>query len=104
MFHFIGDPKGYHCMIVDDLVQSGSTLIECAQALLQHGADDISAFVGHGIFPNESWTKFLHTNNPTVYFNTFYVTNTYPNTQILIDKTPFKVLSIAKISCNFCFQ
>ncbi|CAF1188968.1 unnamed protein product [Rotaria sordida] len=99
-----GNPQGYHCMIVDDLVQSGGTLIECAQALLQHGATNISAFVGHGIFPNESWKKFLHSNNPKVYLNTFYVTNTYPNTQILIDKIPFKVLSIAQILCNICFQ
>ncbi|CAF1379004.1 unnamed protein product [Rotaria magnacalcarata] len=99
-----GNPKGYHCMIVDDLVQSGGTLIECAQALLQNGAVNISAFVGHGIFPNESWKKFLHSNNPKVHFDTFYVTNTYPNTQLLVDKSPFKVLSIAQILCNICFQ
>jgi phosphoribosylpyrophosphate synthetase len=101
---YLGNPKDYHCMIVDDLVQSGGTLIECAQALLQNGATNVSAFVGHGIFPNESWKKFLHSNNPKVHFHTFYVTNTYPNTQILIGKPPFKVLSIAQILCNICFQ
>ncbi|CAF1223003.1 unnamed protein product [Adineta ricciae] len=99
-----GQAKGYHCMIVDDLVQSGNTLIECAQALLQHGATHVSAFVGHGIFPNESWKKFLHSNNPTVRFHTFYVTNTYPNTKILVNQSPFKVLSIAQILCNICFN
>ncbi|CAF0735287.1 unnamed protein product [Adineta steineri] len=99
-----GNSKGYHCMIVDDLVQSGNTLIECAQALLQNGATNVSAFVGHGIFPNESWRKFLHSNNPRVHFHTFYVTNTYPNTQNLIDQPPFKVLSIARILCNICFD
>lgn len=99
-----GDPRGYHCMIVDDLVQSGGTLIECAQALLQHGASNISAFVGHGIFPNESWKKFLHANRPKVHFQTFYVTNTYPNTQVLVDQPPFKVLSIAQLLCNICFH
>ncbi|CAF1179312.1 unnamed protein product [Rotaria sordida] len=99
-----GDPKGYHCIIIDDLVQSGGTLIECAQTLLDKGAVDISAFVGHGIFPNESWKKFLHSNNPKVRFNTFYVTNTYPNTQVLIDKPPFKVFSIVQLLCNICFH
>lgn len=100
----LGNPKGYHCFIVDDLVQSGGTLIECAQALVQHGAVNISAFVGHGIFPNESWKKFLHANNPKVHFDTFYVTNTYPNTQILIDQPPFKVLSIVDILYSICFN
>ncbi|CAF1543516.1 unnamed protein product [Rotaria sp. Silwood1] len=98
-----GNPKDYHCIIIDDLVQSGGTLIECAQALLKNGASNISAFVGHGIFPNESWKKFVHSNNPKVRFDTFYVTNTYPNTQVLIDKPPFKVFSIAQLLCNICF-
>ncbi|UJR36497.1 hypothetical protein I4U23_029218 [Adineta vaga] len=97
-----GHPKGLHCIIVDDLVQSGGTLIECAQALLKNGATHVSAFVGHGIFPNESWKKFIHSNNPKVHFHTFYVTNTYPNTQVLINQPPFKVLSIAQILCNIC--
>ncbi len=90
-------------MIIDDLVQSGGTLIECAQGLLDHGATNVSAFVGHGIFPNESWKKFLHSNSPKVHFDTFYVTNTYPNTEILINQPPFKVLSIAQLLCNICF-
>jgi ribose-phosphate pyrophosphokinase len=98
-----GDPKGYHCMIIDDLVQSGGTLIECAQAVLNKGATKVSAFVGHGIFPNESWKKFIYSENPKVHFDTFYVTNTYPKVQVLIDKPPFKVLSIAQLLCNICF-
>ena len=65
---------------------------------------NVSAFVGHGIFPNESWKKFLHSNNPKVHFDTFYVTNTYPNTQVLIDKPPFKVLSIAELYVIFVFN
>jgi phosphoribosylpyrophosphate synthetase len=90
-------------MIIDDLVQSGGTLIECAQAVLKKGATKVSAFVGHGIFPNESWKKFLHSENPKVHFDTFYLTNTYPNSQVLIGKPPFKVLSIAQLLCNICF-
>ena len=45
-----GEPAGRHCVIVDDLVQSGGTLIEC-QALLQKlGATKVSAYVTHGRF------------------------------------------------------
>lgn len=33
-----GDPKGRHVVIVDDLVQSGGTLIECHAVLAKAGA------------------------------------------------------------------
>ena len=28
---FVGEPRGHHVVIVDDLVQTGGTLIECAR-------------------------------------------------------------------------
>ena len=31
LLSFVGDPKGKHVVIVDDLVQTGGTLIECAK-------------------------------------------------------------------------
>jgi phosphoribosylpyrophosphate synthetase len=55
-----GDPRGRHVVIVDDLVQSGSTLLECAHALEAHGATAISAYVTHAVFPRESWRKFAY--------------------------------------------
>ena len=33
-----GDPMGKHVVIVDDLVQSGNTLIECQKVLSAKGA------------------------------------------------------------------
>ena len=42
-----GDPTDCHCVIVDDLVQTGGTLIECATAIQQAGALSVSAFVTH---------------------------------------------------------
>lgn len=42
-----GDAKGRHVVIVDDLVQSGGTLIECHSVLTQHGAAHGEAFRIH---------------------------------------------------------
>ncbi|KAG7596581.1 Ribose-phosphate pyrophosphokinase [Arabidopsis suecica] len=53
-----GDAEGRHVVIVDDLVQSGGTLIECQKVLAAHGAAKISAYVTHGIFPRSSWKRF----------------------------------------------
>ncbi|KAF9596150.1 hypothetical protein IFM89_007468 [Coptis chinensis] len=44
----------------DDLVQSGGTLIECQKVLAAHGATKVSAYVTHGVFPKQSWERFLH--------------------------------------------
>lgn len=55
-----GDPAGKHVVIVDDLVQSGSTLIECQKVLAARGASRVSAFATHGVFPNRSWKRFTH--------------------------------------------
>merc|ERR1712066_1224764 len=52
-----GEPKACHCVIVDDLVQSGGTLLECAKPLKEGGASKVSCWCTHGVFPKESWKK-----------------------------------------------
>ncbi|KAG1669872.1 hypothetical protein FOA52_012461 [Chlamydomonas sp. UWO 241] len=53
-----GEAAGRHVIIVDDLVQSGGTLIECHAVLAAMGATHVSAYVTHGVFPNYTWQKF----------------------------------------------
>ena len=45
----IGNVKGKQCIIVDDLVDTGGTLIKAAQALLSNGAEDVQAYITHGV-------------------------------------------------------
>lgn len=59
-----GDVHGRHCIIVDDLVQSGGTMLECAKELLRNGAESVSAYVTHAIFPKESFKQFLTADLP----------------------------------------
>ena len=88
---------GAHCIIVDDLVKSGGTLFECAAVLLKAGAQKVSAYVTHGVFPNDSYKKFFHSSNPKVKFDTFWVTDTIPTVACRLIEPPFKVLSIAPL-------
>jgi hypothetical protein len=46
-----GDCQGKHVLIVDDMVKTGGTLVECAKALVAHGATGASAFCAHAAFP-----------------------------------------------------
>ncbi|KAL2559835.1 Ribose-phosphate pyrophosphokinase 3 [Forsythia ovata] len=93
-----GDPKGRHVVIVDDLVQSGGTLLECQKVLAKHGAAKISAYVTHGIFPNSSWERFTNDDggNPKNGMTYFWITDSCPQTVKQVkNKSPFEVLSLA---------
>ncbi|VVB03171.1 unnamed protein product [Arabis nemorensis] len=92
-----GNPAGCHVVIVDDLVQSGGTLIECQKVLAAHGAAKVSAYVTHGVFPKSSWERFTHKNNGLEEaFAYFWITDSCPQTVKAIgNKAPFEVLSLA---------
>eukprot|EP01126_Amoeba_proteus_P058964 TRINITY_DN766_c2_g1_i4.p1 TRINITY_DN766_c2_g1~~TRINITY_DN766_c2_g1_i4.p1 ORF type:complete len:184 (+),score=35.04 TRINITY_DN766_c2_g1_i4:688-1239(+) len=85
---------GKHVFIVDDLVKTGGTLWECKEALLSMGAENVSAFVTHAVFPMESWKRFLPSLDQKPFYS-FYVTDSCPMVAKAIeDKAPFKVLSL----------
>ncbi|RWR86340.1 Phosphoribosyltransferase domain-containing protein [Cinnamomum micranthum f. kanehirae] len=94
-----GNPEGRHVVIVDDLVQSGGTLIECQKVLAAHGATKVSAYVTHGVFPRCSWERFTHENSKGSEkpFTYFWITDSCPHTvKAIADKAPFEVLSLAE--------
>jgi ribose-phosphate pyrophosphokinase len=87
-----GEPQGKHVVIVDDLVQSGGTLIECGKVLVDNGAKKISAFCTHGVFPNDKHERFTGSDM----FENFWITDSCPQTVKRVQgKKPFKILSLA---------
>ena len=53
----IGDVAGKNCLIVDDIIDTGNTLIMTANKLREKGAKGISAYCTHGLF-TEGVDKF----------------------------------------------
>ena len=49
VMNVIGDVAGYTCILVDDIVDSGGTLVNAADALLANGAKDVYAYISHGV-------------------------------------------------------
>ena len=49
VMNVIGDVEGKSCILVDDIVDSGGTLVNAAEALLARGAKDVSAYITHGV-------------------------------------------------------
>lgn len=49
VMHVIGEVDGRHCILVDDIVDSGGTLVNAAVALKDHGAASVHAYAVHGV-------------------------------------------------------
>merc|ERR1712204_95306 len=70
---------GRRVVIIDDLVQTGGTLAECALICKAKGCAAVSCFCTHSVFPNESWRRFCAGGKNEGLFERFYVSNTIPN-------------------------
>jgi ribose-phosphate pyrophosphokinase len=53
----IGDVNGYTCILVDDIVDSGGTLMNAADALLAQGAKAVWAYISHGVLSGGAATR-----------------------------------------------
>ena len=49
VMNIIGDVRGRRCVMFDDIVDSAGTLCNAAQAIMDHGASEVSAYVTHGV-------------------------------------------------------
>ena len=49
VMNIIGDVEGQACILIDDIVDSGGTLVNAAEALLKAGAKEVSAYISHGV-------------------------------------------------------
>jgi ribose-phosphate pyrophosphokinase len=49
VMNIIGDVEGQSCLLIDDIVDSGGTLVNAADALLKAGAKEVSAYITHGV-------------------------------------------------------
>ena len=60
------------------------------------GAEAVSAYVTHGVFPRESWHRFIKCNGTPDAFKYFWITDSCPRTVAAVrGQQPFEVLSLA---------
>ena len=57
VMNLIGDVKGKHAILVDDIVDSGGTLCNAAKAIMDAGAASVRAYITHGVLSNEACQK-----------------------------------------------
>ena len=88
--NIIGDVEGKDVIIVDDIIDTGGSLIAASNILKEHGAKDIYVCVSHGIFSHNAFTRIQDSMIKEV-----VVTNTIAqNKEELKECSKIKILSI----------
>ena len=57
VMNLIGDVKGKHAILVDDIIDSGGTLCNAAKAIMDAGALSVRAYITHGVLSGEACTR-----------------------------------------------
>ncbi len=62
VMNIIGDVAGKDCIMIDDIVDSGGTLVNAADALIKNGAKSVSAYISHGVLSNHAAIKIANSS------------------------------------------
>jgi ribose-phosphate pyrophosphokinase len=92
VMNIIGDVQGRHCILIDDIVDSGGTLCNAAQALLDAGASSVVAYITHGVLSGGAVQKV---NNSAL--KELVITDTILATDAAKDSDRIRILSIATL-------
>jgi ribose-phosphate pyrophosphokinase len=92
VMNIIGDVKDRHCIMIDDIVDSGGTLCNAAQALLDSGAASVAAYITHGVL---SGAAVQRVNNSAL--KELVISDTILATDAAVDSDRIRILSIATL-------
>ncbi len=92
VMNVIGDVKDRRCILVDDIADSGGTLCNAAEALMDHGAIDVSAYITHGVLSGGAVSRISASR-----INTMFITDSIRPTEAVIAAPNINILSIAPL-------
>ncbi|EKD71828.1 MAG: hypothetical protein ACD_46C00088G0004 [uncultured bacterium] len=90
VMHIIGDVKDRDCIIVDDIVDTASTLCRAVEALKEHGAAKVAAYITHPVLSG----KAIHNINTSL-LDEIVVSDTIPLTEQAIACPRIRCLSLS---------
>jgi len=88
----IGNVDGRNCILVDDIVDSGGTLCNAANALLEQGATGVSAYITHGVLSGGAVARITASE-----LKTLVITDSILPTEAVRVASNIRVLSIAPL-------
>src|SRR5438105_124074 len=90
VMNVIGDVAGYTCVLVDDIVDSGGTLVNAADALLENKAKDVYAYITHGVLSGGAAARITSSK-----LKELVITDSIQPTEAVRNAANIRTLSIA---------
>jgi ribose-phosphate pyrophosphokinase len=92
VMNVIGDVAGYTCILVDDIVDSGGTLVNAADALLANGAKEVYAYITHGVLSGGAAARITSSK-----LKELVITDSIQPTEAVRNAPNIRTLSIASL-------
>lgn len=92
VMHVVGDVQGKRCVLVDDIVDSGGTLCNAADALLAAGAISVQAYCTHGVLSSGAVSKIAASS-----LEKLVITDSIRPTEGVRISDKVRVLSVAQL-------
>jgi ribose-phosphate pyrophosphokinase len=92
VMNIIGNVKGKTCIIVDDIIDSGGTIINAVDALKKAGAVEVYVFITHAVLSGEAISKIKKSK-----IKKLIITDTIDNLQKIKNNSKIEVLSISSL-------
>ena len=92
VMNVVGNVKGKTCIITDDIIDSGGTIVNAANALIKRGAKEVYVYVTHGVLSGEAVEKIKNSK-----IKNLVVTDTIDNSDKVKKSRNIEVLSISNL-------
>ena len=92
VMNVIGNVKNKTCIIVDDIMDSGGTIVNAAKALRNRGAKEVYVYITHGVLSGEAVKKIKNS-----LIKNLVITDTIDNSDKIKNVKNIEVLSISSL-------
>jgi len=92
VMNVIGNVKDKTCIIVDDIIDSGGTIVNAAKILKQRGAKDVHVYVSHGVLSGDAVEKVRKSQ-----IKNLVITDTIDNSQKVKKAKNIEILTISNL-------
>ena len=92
VMNVIGNVKGKTCIIIDDIIDSGGTIVNAAQALINRGAKEVHVYITHGVLSGEAVDKIKKSK-----IKKLVITDTIDNSNKIRKAKNIEVLTISNL-------